>query len=90
MVKWIIDETDISDREFSTRNQGVMGYFTPDNLRLMYHLPEPQAIYNRQCVEKFSKENDDPVDCTQTWSNNEENIKKDINGMYTTSFVRSL
>ena len=47
MVKWVIDEVDISDREFKTRSQEVMGYFSPDNLRLMYHLPEPQVIYNK-------------------------------------------
>ena len=47
MVKWVIDEADILDREFKKRSQEVMGYFIPDNLRLMYHLPEPQVIYNR-------------------------------------------
>lgn len=41
MVKWIIDHADISDREFKTQNQEVMGSFTPINLRPMYHLQEP-------------------------------------------------
>lgn len=41
MVKWIIDHADISDREFKTANQQVMGLFAPNNLRSMYHLPEP-------------------------------------------------
>ena len=50
MVKWVIDEADISDRQFRTRSQRVMIYFTPDNLWLMYHLLEPQVIYNRQFV----------------------------------------
>lgn len=26
MVKWVIDEADISDREFMTRSQEIMGY----------------------------------------------------------------
>lgn len=64
MVKWAIDEADISDKEFRTKRQEVMGSFTPDNLQLMYHLPEPQVIYNKQFAEKFSKENEDPADCT--------------------------
>lgn len=38
-------------------------------------------------MEKFAKENNNLVDCTQTWSINEEKIKKDKNGMYTTSYV---
>jgi len=41
MVKWIIDHADISDREFKTTNHKVMGSFSPNNLRCMYHFPEP-------------------------------------------------
>ena len=44
MVKWVIDQANILDIEFKTRSQEVMGSFTPENLRLMYHLPEPQVI----------------------------------------------
>ena len=87
MVKWVIDEADTSDREFKTGSQGVMGSFTPDNLRLMYHLLEPQVIYNRQFMEKFAKENNNPTDYTRTSSNNEEKIKKYKNGMYTTASI---
>lgn len=61
-----------------------MGSFTLDNLRLMYHLPEPQVIYNKQFIEKFAKENEDPADYTWTSSNNEGKVKKDNNGMYST------
>jgi len=84
MVKWIIDDVYISDKELKTTSQEFIGSFTPDKLRLMYHLPEPQAIYNRQSVEKFTKENEDQVECMKNWSNNEERLKKDKNGMYTT------
>ena len=55
----------------------------------MYHLPEPQVIYNRKFVEKFVKENKNPANCTCAWSNNEEKIKKDKNGMYTTGSLWS-
>lgn len=70
MVKWIIDDADISDREFKTRGQEVIGSFTPDNLRLMYHLPKPQVTYNKQFVEKLVKENEDLTNCTKNWSYN--------------------
>lgn len=46
MVKWIIDDADISNREFKTSSQEVIGSFTSNSLRLMYHLPELHAIYN--------------------------------------------
>lgn len=65
MVKWVIDHADISDRQFKTSNQEVMGSFTPQNLRHMYHLPEPQASYNKQFIENFTKENEDLVECTK-------------------------
>jgi len=55
----------------------------------MYHLPEPHVTYNREFVEKFIKENEDSVNYTKNWSNNEERIKKDKNGMYVTAFVCS-
>lgn len=47
MVKWIIDEVDISDNTFKNKRQHVMGYFSLDNLQLMYQLPEPQKLYNK-------------------------------------------
>jgi len=47
MVKWIIDDVDISYREFKTGGHEVIGSFAPYNLRLMYHLPQPWVTYNR-------------------------------------------
>ena len=89
MVKWIIDDADISDKKFKTTSQEVMGSFNPNNLKHMYHLPEPQVSYNKQFVEKFAKENEDLEECTNHWSNNEERLKKDKTGMYTTSSLCS-
>lgn len=89
IVKWIIDHTEISDRKFKTQNQEFMGSFTPSNLRRMYHLPEPQASYNKQFVENFAKENKDLVDYTKSWSTKEEPLKKDKNVMYTTGSLSS-
>ena len=70
-------------------SQKVMGSFTPNNLRHMYHFPEPQAIYNKQFVEKFAKENEDLEKFTRHWSNNEERLKKDKNGMYSIGSLSS-
>ena len=41
MVKWVLDSTDISDRQFRTPTQELIGSFTTEDLRLMYHLSEP-------------------------------------------------
>ena len=37
MVKWVIDHAEITDKQFKMRNQEVIGSFTPQNLRRMYH-----------------------------------------------------
>ena len=68
MVKWVLDNADITDRKFKSRDQELIGSFTPQNLRLMYHLPELQASYNKQFVEKFTKQNEDLAECTKSWS----------------------
>jgi len=89
MEKWIIDHDNISDKEFNTWYQEVMGSFTPSNLRHMYHLPKPQASYKKQFMEKFAKENEDLADCTKSWSTQEEPLKKDKNVMYATGSLCS-
>lgn len=67
MVKWIIDMVDVLDKEFKNSRQEFMGSFSPDNLRLMYNLPKPQNLYNKQFLEKFAKENEDLADITCNW-----------------------
>lgn len=64
MVKWVIDNVNISDRTSTNSRHEVMGSFTPDNLHLMYHLPKPQKLYDKDFIEHFAKENEDPMDIT--------------------------
>jgi len=66
MVKWVIDDVDVSDRTFKNQTHEVMGSFTPDNLHQMYQLPERQKLYNKDFLENFTKENEDSLDITQT------------------------
>jgi len=40
MVKWVLDNANILDRQFKSQDQEVIGSSTPQDLRLMYHLPE--------------------------------------------------
>lgn len=61
MVKWILDNVEIKNRQFKVHGQGLIGSFIVQDLKLMYHLPEPQATYNTQFIEKFVKENQNPV-----------------------------
>jgi len=82
MVKWILDSVDITNRQFKTQGQGLIGSFTPKDLRLMYHLPEPQVTYNKYFMEKFAKENEDLAKCTKDWSRRGEPLKEDKHGTY--------
>lgn len=89
MVKWVLENADITDRKFKSRSQELIMSFNPQDLRLMYHLPESQARYNKQFVEKFAKENEDLVECTKNWSAKEEPLKKDKHGLYSTGSLSS-
>ena len=57
MIKWILDSTEMKNRQFKIQGQGLIGSFAAQDLKLMYHLPEPQATYNTQFIEKFVAEN---------------------------------
>ena len=46
------------NRTFCTNDGRVFGSFQPDDLRKMYHLPEPQKKYNKAFLEKFTSENE--------------------------------
>lgn len=64
-----------------------MGYFSLDNLRLMYNLPKPHNLYNKLFLRKFAKENEDLADVARTWTQNKGKIKKDKIGMYSTTSI---
>ncbi len=55
----------------------------------MYHLPEPQATYNKQFMEKFVKENPDLAETTKDQSRRDEPLKKDKHGMQSTGSLTS-
>jgi len=67
MVKWVIDEVDISNKTFKNKTKKIMWSFSLDNLQLMYQLPEPHNLYKKVFLEHFSNENEDLLDFTWTW-----------------------
>ncbi len=90
MIKWVLDSVDINNKQFKTQGQGLIGSFAQQDLKLMYHLPEPQVTYNKQFIEKFVKENEDLPECTKDWSRRDEPLKKDKHGTYSTGSLTSL
>ena len=59
MVKWVVDNVNISDRTFRNARHEVMGSFTLDNLHQMYQLPEPQKLYDKDFLQHFTKKKED-------------------------------
>jgi len=39
MIKWILDSAEMRNRQFKIQGQGLIGSFTAQDLKLMYHLP---------------------------------------------------
>ena len=89
MIKWILDNVEMNNRQFKVQGHGLIGSFTAQDLQLMYHLSEPQATYNAQFVKKFAAENPSLAETTKYWSRKEEPLKKDKNGMYSTGSLTS-
>ena len=54
VVRWVVEEIPVSNRTFFTVDGRVFGSFKPDELRKMYHLPEPGKKYNKALMEKFA------------------------------------
>ena len=51
MVRWIINNMDISDRTFINSRHEVIWSFKLEKLLRMYHLPEPQKLYDKAFIE---------------------------------------
>ena len=65
MIKWILDDAELANRQFKVQGHWLVGSFAAQDLKLMYHLPEPQATYNAEFVKKFAVENPDLSDTTK-------------------------
>ena len=89
VVHWAIEEIPISDRTFHTKDGRIFGSFKPDDLRRMYHLPEPELVYNRAFVEKFVKENESPSELLRDWRQNPAKHKHESSGKYSNASLAS-
>lgn len=58
VVRWVVEEIPVSNRTFFIVDGRIFGSFQPDDLRKMYHFPEPKNKYNKAFLEKFAEENE--------------------------------
>ena len=46
MIRWVLDNSIIKDRQLITCKDEILGSFRPEDLKIMYKLPNPQDTYN--------------------------------------------
>ena len=82
MVRWVVDQQDITQKTFITPRKTVIGSFKVENLRKMYHLPPPQKRYHTKFVQKFMQENLNLADLIREWRKEPKKHKREDRGMY--------
>ena len=75
MVRWIIDNINIRDRNFLTSRGTVIGSFKAEDLKQMYHLLDPDKIYDNEFIAKFTKENELKSAPIKQWTSNPTNTR---------------
>ena len=66
-----------------------MGSFKGEDSKQMYHLPNPQDIYEKSFLAKFVKHNEEQFKMIQDWGVLENKFKYDKTGMYPIAFVEN-
>ena len=89
IVKWAIEEIPITDRTFCTKDGWIFGSFQPESLRQMYHLPKPEKKYNKEYLEKFSRENEIESAPIRDWRQNPAKHKHESSGKYSVDSLSS-
>jgi len=88
-VRWVVEEILVSNRTICKIDGRIFGSFQPDDLRKMYHFPEPKKRYNKAFLEKFAKENEAESAPIMQWRQNPEKHKHESSGKYSVESLSS-
>lgn len=55
MVRFVIDNLNIGDRTFLTSRGTIIGSFKAEDLKVMYHLLDPEKVYDKEFIAHFTK-----------------------------------
>lgn len=58
MVIWIIDNLNIGDNKFLINRGMMICSFKFEDLKLMYHIPDPEKVYDKEFLAQFTNENE--------------------------------
>ena len=56
VIIWVIDNVTIQNKTFVSTSRSVFGSFRAENIKEMYHLPNPQKIYNKDFLKEYAAE----------------------------------
>lgn len=82
MIRWVIENLIIEDRQFRNSRMELIGLFRAEDLKKMYHIPDPHDIYDKTFMANFAKKNPDPFKLIQGWRVLDNKFKYDKSGMY--------
>ena len=78
VIRWVIDSVKIKDRMFISASGASFGSFKVEDIKVMYHLPDPQKVYNKEFADS-NKVQSEPI---KEWRKNPEKHKNESSGMY--------
>lgn len=81
-VQWVMDNISIVDRHIIKNKHTFIGYFSNENLRRMYHLPQPQCKYDKEYIEAFLKEHGHASEPIRGWRKDSNKQKIEEIGKY--------
>lgn len=82
MNRWVVENLIIEDKKFRNSRMELMGSFKVEDLKEMYHIPNPQDIYDSSYLTNFTNKNEEPFKMNQGWKVLENKFKFDKMGMY--------
>ena len=82
VIRWVIDSVEIKNIMFILASGASFGSFKVEDLKAMYHLPDPQKLYNKEFVKEFADSNKVQSEPIKEWRKNHEKHKNESSGMY--------
>ena len=78
----MIDNVTIKNRTFVSVARTIFGSFRTEDIKAMYHLPDPQKFYNKAFIKDFAASNETQSEPIREWRRAPEKHKTESSGMY--------
>lgn len=84
-----MEKIPVTNETFCTTDGKIFGSFQPDDLRTIYHLPEPEKRYKKAFIGAFTKENKSESTSIKQWRHFPEKHKLESLGKYSVESLAS-